>query len=240
MGGKHSERGRACLSLIAIAPPPRSPPFPFPSPLPFTMVSFPDLTKADGLAALDKHLATKSYVEGCVQKREGHRGGRRQGNKTAAPRRPRAGVGGDPLAAAATGGRPRTAGSRGPCQAGQRSLAHAPPPKGGAPGAGDRRLAGRPKKEHRPFPRAHAPFFFALSSRPPQLPSLPRRPGRLRGPGLQAGRRQVRQRGALVRPHHGAAGGEVRKKKEKKEKKRAERERPIGQAPGVTALPLGG
>lgn len=58
------------------------------------MVSFPDLTKADGLAALDKHLATKSYVEGCVQKREGHRGGRRQGNKKAAPRRPRAGVGG--------------------------------------------------------------------------------------------------------------------------------------------------
>lgn len=39
---------------------------PFPLPLPFhaPMVSFPDLTKADGLAALDKHLASKSYVEG--------------------------------------------------------------------------------------------------------------------------------------------------------------------------------
>jgi len=40
--------------------PPSPPPLPFHAP----MVSFPDLTKADGLAALDKHLASKSYVEG--------------------------------------------------------------------------------------------------------------------------------------------------------------------------------
>ncbi len=54
---QHSSLSPFSSSLL-FSGPPFSTPF---SPL---MVSFPDLTKADGLAALDKHLATKSYVEG--------------------------------------------------------------------------------------------------------------------------------------------------------------------------------
>ena len=41
----------------------RVPPLPTPFP-PLIMVSFAALTTADGLAALDKHLASRSYVEG--------------------------------------------------------------------------------------------------------------------------------------------------------------------------------